>query len=123
MPRAVPLRLAALAALSLALPACGDNEEGVPDQILDQSLYEARCASPRSGIDPGTDARFPDTEGSLLAEQLWVRSWINDSYLWYSEVSYTDPRLYADAVDYFDDLRTPAKTPSGKDKDQFHFIY
>jgi len=123
MQRAVSLRLAALTAVSLALPACGDNVEGVPDQILDQALYAAHCASPRSGIDPATEARYPDGEGSVLDEQLWVRSWINDQYLWYSEVTYTDPRQYANAVDYFDVLRTPAKTPSGKDKDQFHFIY
>lgn len=76
---------------------------------------------PRSGTDPTTRMKFTDVQGSLLEEQLWLRSWIDDLYLWYLEVPKSDPRMFATAVDYFDVLKTDAITPSGKPKDQFHF--
>ncbi len=98
-------------------PACG------PDQIYPESVYEQRCDQPRTGIDPGTGQPYPDVAGSVTMEKLWVRSWINDLYLWYREVPDVDLTKYATAVDYFDQEKTPAKTASGKDKDQFHFIY
>jgi hypothetical protein len=112
-----------VALVCLALAACGDNGEGVPDQILPESVYAARCASPRTGIDPTTNSAYRDVKGSVLDEKLWVRSWIDDLYLWYREVPANDVNAYSDAVAYFNVLKTPAKTPSGKDKDQFHFIY
>src|SRR4051794_41028225 len=114
MNRAGPSLVVAL----LALGACGDNSEGVPDEILPESVYAARCAAPRSGIDPTTNQPFVDTAGSALDEKLWLRSWIDDLYLWYHEVPSVDPNAYTDPVDYFDQLKTPARTPSGKAKDQ-----
>ncbi|HEY6179390.1 MAG TPA: S41 family peptidase [Kofleriaceae bacterium] len=112
-----------VALVLLALAACGDNVEGIPDQILPESVYAGRCAMPRSGIDPTTNSPFIDVDGSILDEKLWIRSWIDDLYLWYREVPSLDIASYTDPVKYFGDLKTPAKTPSGKDKDQFHFIY
>lgn len=121
-PRIAPLLVISIA-VPIALAACGDNIEGVPTEILPSSEYEARCASPRSGVDPITGETFPDVDGSVLDEKLWIRSWIDDLYLWYREVPDVDITRYATAVDYFDVMKTPAKTPSGKPKDQFHFIY
>jgi carboxyl-terminal processing protease len=77
---------------------------------------------PRTGVNPGDGKPFPDLAGSVLTEKLWVRSWINDQYLWYREVpTDVDIDKAATPIDYFDEEKTPAKTPSGKDKDQFHF--
>jgi C-terminal processing protease CtpA/Prc len=56
-------------------------------------------------------------------ENNWLRSWINDTYLWYREVPDLNPNSYSDPLDYFDLLRTSATTPSGADKDKFHFWY
>lgn len=111
-------RLALVVALFGPLTACGDDDEFPP-----ASQYAARCQQPRTGIDPDTGQAYRDIKGSVLDEQLWLRSWTNDLYLWYGEVPKTDPKQYATPVDYFDTLRTPAKTASGKDKDQFHFTY
>jgi carboxyl-terminal processing protease len=108
-----------VAALSSPLAACGDGDAEFPPA----SQYAARCTQPRTGIDPDTQQPYRDVQGSLLDEQLWLRSWTHDLYLWYAEVPYGDPKRYASAVDYFDDLRTPEKTASGKPKDQFHFTY
>jgi carboxyl-terminal processing protease len=101
--------------LAIALVACGDGEQEVPDNIEPESVYFARCQSPRTGPD------FPDIEGSLLDEQLWLRSWTDNTYLWYREVPRADPKQFATAVGYFEILKTGVKTPSGKFKDEFHF--
>ena len=60
----------------------------------------------------------------LLDENNWLRSWTNDLYLWYGEVSDQDPALFATtdalfrrAQDHRDDrLRA-------RHKDKFHFTY
>jgi carboxyl-terminal processing protease len=108
-------RIASLMILAFALVACGDDEQDVPDTIEPESIYFARCQAPRAGTE------FPDVEGSLLDEQLWLRSWTDNTYLWYKEVPRADPRQFSSAVEYFDILKTGAVTASGKDKDQFHF--
>jgi carboxyl-terminal processing protease len=95
---------------SLLVSACGDDES-----VLDRSY--ARCAAPRSGD------RFADTQGTLDDEKRFLRAWIDELYLWYREVPEVNPADFETAVDYFDALRTPAITASGKPKDQFHFVY
>ena len=107
----------------LALAACGDNLEGVPDTIEPESVYAARCVSPRKGIDPFTGEDYADVKGSALDEKLWLRSWTDDLYLWYHEVPNANVQSFATALDYFDVLKTTATTASGKPKDQFHFTY
>jgi hypothetical protein len=83
----------------------------------------AQCQAPRSGTDPFTGQPYPDRQGTLLNEQDWLASWTNDTYLWYQDVSFPNPDTYATAIDYFDVLKTPLSTPSGKPKDRFHFTY
>ena len=84
--------------------------------------YQNQCAAPRSGTDPNTGLAYPDQSGSTLAEQLWLRSWTNELYLWYSEVPDINPAGYS-TLNYFALLRTSAVTPSGSPKDKFHFTY
>lgn len=57
--------------------------------------------------------------GSALTEKLWIRSYSNDTYLWYDELPDPNPDSYS-ISDYFDVMKTEALTPSGKLKDQFH---
>jgi carboxyl-terminal processing protease len=113
--RSFPLHLFSL---GIALAACGDS-----DDILPESNYAARCAAPRSGIDPTTNKAYPDVAGSVLDEEHWIQSWTNDLYLWYHEVPDPDPKTFATTLDYFDVMKTDATTASGKPKDQFHFTY
>lgn len=61
-----------------------------------------------------------DQTGSALTEKLWLRSWSDDTYLWYSEILDQDPAPYT-VAEYFDVLKTDEKTASGADKDNFHF--
>ena len=88
-----------------------------PTALVASSTVANRCEAPRSGSSI-------DKPGSLLDEQTWVRSWIDETYLWYREVPTTYlPQSFATAKAYFDVLKTTATTASGKPKDQFHFTY
>jgi carboxyl-terminal processing protease len=86
---------------------------------------ENLCQSPRIGRDPFNDNKpYPDKQGTLAQEKTWLRSWTDETYLWYREVPTTlNPANYATAIDYFNVLKTSAITASGKAKDQFHFTY
>jgi carboxyl-terminal processing protease len=89
----------------------------------DASQFADRCANPRTGTDPFTGAAYPDGKGSYRDENNFLRSWSNDTYLWYREIVDVNPANYSDTIEYFSLLRTTAVTPSGTPKDQFHFTY
>jgi C-terminal processing protease CtpA/Prc len=77
--------------------------------------FDAMCVNPR----PGTS----DRQGTRTDENNWLRSWTNELYLWYGEVTDRNPALYTSSLDYFDLLKTQATTTSGHAKDKFHFYY
>ncbi len=83
--------------------------------------FKNYCANPRQG-DPLAGETFPDLPGATLDENNWLRSWSNDTYLWYDEIVDRNPALY-DTPEYFDLLRTTERTASGNLKDRFHFTY
>ena len=76
-----------------------------------------RCVAPRA--DPDRE----DRPGTLTAEKAWVRSYIDETYLWYNEVPDISPATYATAADWFSVLKTSAKSASGRARDRFHFYY
>lgn len=82
--------------------------------------FKSMCAVPRSGIDPFTGLPYLDQQGARLDENNWLRSWSNETYLWYDEIKDRDPWLYATDA-YFDVLKTRGYTYAGTKKDQFHF--
>lgn len=86
------------------------------------ATFAAQCATPRTGTDPSTSRAYPDVAGSVLAEKHFLRSWNNELYLWFDEVTDRDPASAGTATEYFDLLKTSA-TISGQPKDQFHFTY
>ena len=112
--------------LLLMLAGCGGgggDGSGARPAFAPSSGLAAFCAFPRPAgtVDPFTGLLYGDRAGSLDDEKSWVRSWIDETYLWYREVPNLDADSYPTPVDYFDVLKTPALTPSGKPKDQFHF--
>lgn len=90
------------------------NNRFQPGVFQPASSYANQCAAPRSGTS--------DRSGSTFTENMFLRSWTNELYLWYSEVPDRDPGSSSTA-DYFGTLKTPAITASGRAKDQFHFTY
>ncbi|MDH6156031.1 MULTISPECIES: S41 family peptidase [unclassified Janthinobacterium] len=127
VPFAYPLSLSL--SLALLLSACGgggaSSNDSVavvppvtptgPTALVPSFTVAYRCEAPRSGSSI-------DMQGTLLDEKTWVRSWIDETYLWYREVPSTyQPQSFATPIAYFDVLKTTATTASGKPKDQFHF--
>ncbi len=137
------MKFAVTAVVSLVLAGCGGGggDPGItipgssgqpatpsfpaPPIVLESSaLSENLCSAPRTGIDPFTGQPYPDRPGSLEQEKKWVRAWIDETYLWFDEIpSNLDAASYPTPQAFFDVLRTPAVTPSGKLRDQFHFTY
>ena len=128
----INIRRLSITTMVLGLAACGGGggdssfsdrsaSPYTPGTYLPASTYAGKCAAPRSGTDPITHTAYPDTKGSTTDENNWLRSWTNDLYLWYSEAPDVDPSSVQATLDYFDLLKTSAKTSTGADKDRFHF--
>lgn len=101
----------------------GGSSAWVPNQFQAAATFKDMCSNPRSGIDPSTGSSFPDLPGSGLDENNWLRSWSNDTYLWYSEIVDVNPAAYFNPVTYFNQLKTFAQSSPGVPKDKFHFTY
>jgi len=136
-----PFSFAPLAACTLAaavlLSACGGGGGGSsssaatpsatsrpPDVIpSDYQSYANLCLAPRTGVDSDGLA-FQDRKGTLLDELKFLRGWADRYYLWYDEIPNNVWMAdFTSTLAYFDKLKTPALTASGKPKDQFHFTY
>jgi C-terminal processing protease CtpA/Prc len=113
-------RITSLLIISASLVACsgggggggglgqgpgGNNNDGWQQGVfLDWSTFYQQCAT-------------------TLDQNNFLRSYTNDTYLWYDEVTDRNPGLYNDPLTYFDLLRTTQLSPSGQSKDKFHFTY
>ena len=86
----------------------------------DEDKFKNLCEVPRTGTDIDGDP-WPDKAGSTLEENHWLRSWSNNTYLWYNEIQDQNPANFNDRIAYFNVLKTTAKTSSGNQKDNFHF--
>lgn len=115
-------KLASLA-LFATLAACGgggggSDGSGSPSPVT--SAYPASstlanlCAKPR--------ANSSDRQGTIDNEKAYLRSFIDETYLWYKDVPTNLVAAdYATPQAYFNVLKTPVKTASGKPVDQFHW--
>ena len=124
------LKIILLIGITTWLAACGggggesdssnESSNWLPGVFLDAITFFRQCANPRIGINPFTNQPFLDMQGSITDENNFLRSYSNDTYLWYDEIIDRDPSIYGDPVSYFDLLKTTAITPSGQPKDKFH---
>jgi carboxyl-terminal processing protease len=85
------------------------------------ATFQSRCEEPRTGINPVTNRSYPDVQGTTTDENNFLRSYSNDTYLWYDEIADRNPALFDSPVLYFGELKSDALTPSGQPKDKFHF--
>lgn len=54
-------------------------------------------------------------------EKAYLRSFVDETYLWYRDVPHLNPANYRTPQAYFADLKTAARTPGGALVDQFHW--
>ncbi|MEO8134863.1 MAG: S41 family peptidase [Betaproteobacteria bacterium] len=109
-----------------ALVGQGWRDEGVvlcapasstTNVFASSALLTGKCVAPRA--DPG----YGDSQGTLTSEKAWVRSYMDETYLWYNEVPNLAAADYRKPEDYFSVLKTAGRTASGRSKDRFHFYY
>lgn len=85
-----------------------------------EATFKNYCVAPRTQPDPTTGRVYQDQKGTAMHEKMWLRSWSNNTYLWYRELPDPNPANFSVAA-YFATQRTTAITASGKPKDEFHF--
>ena len=126
--------LLCIALSSFVLSSCGGSSDSstnssssstlpptwTQDVFASESSFKNRCESPRSGVDINGDG-YSDQAGSTLQEKHWLRSWSNNTYLWYDEINDRNPSDIASPEDYFDVLKSNAVTDSGRERDRFHY--
>lgn len=127
-----PRLVASLITLAL-FAACGGDHSAFDQRTTDADRYAAQCAAPRTGTDPYNQNRpYPDQQGTLTDERDWLYAYMDAIYLWYREIPDVDAAGYTvakygsapDAMDaYFQALKTPRHTASGKLEDNFSFTY
>ncbi len=115
----------ALGLISIALlTACGggggsggagDDKNPVNITFAPSAQLAKTCANPN--LSAG------EKQGTVENEKTWIRSFIDERYLWYSDVPNVDASKYATAQAYFDVLKTSKKNSADKDLDRFHFSY
>jgi len=89
-----------------------------PGVFLAASTFQNLCAAPRTGNDPTNNNQpYPDIAGTTTDENNFLRSFTNNTYLWYDEITDNDPGTFSNTQDYFDQLRTFGTTPSGAPND------
>lgn len=131
------LKTLALAAALFALAGCGGggsstnsgNGNGTGGNgwtagvFMPSPSFAAQCVAPRSGNHPITGQPWPDVAGTRSDENNYLRSWSNETYLWYDEITDQNPALFSSSLAYFDQLKTDETTASGAPTDKFHFTY
>ena len=87
-------------------PGGSDWQQGV---YLDADTFFAQCASPRAGSS--------DIQGTAIDEKNFLRSYSNDTYLWYDQLPDIDPDNSDTPIQYFDRITV------GPPTDNFHFTF
>jgi carboxyl-terminal processing protease len=95
-------------------------ETARPSFVASASV-KASCEKPRVGASQYTSVAFPDRQGTLNDEKSWLRSYSDETYLWYREIPNVNAANYPTADAWFNALKTPALALSGAPKDRFHF--
>jgi len=123
------VRLFSAAAILVSVAACDGDSTPPPSTewqqgvFQDEATFASKCVAPRAGIDPATNRPYTDIAGTVLDENNFLRSYSNNTYLWYDEIVDQDPGNFDDPLDYFGELRTFATINTGARKDKFHFTY
>ena len=132
------LKLFSVVPLICLLIACGGGGGGgatapvgatpnpsnpVTPVLVSSASFAQQCVAPRSGT--------ADRQGSIDTEKSWVRSFMDETYLWYKDVPVVNAANFTLASNgnsvlqtldaYFQALKTKSTTPSGKLVDQFSF--
>ncbi len=102
---------------SILLPHSPEINIWTPGVYETIGSLENICENPRS------NDIYQDQFGNVSDENNWIRSWTNDSYLWYDELPDIDPASVDNTSDYFYMMRTSEISSSGREKDPIYQRY
>jgi len=101
------------------------NSPAIPDFVANSfppsADLKSVCATVRTDMDLDGNPR-DDTQGQLIHELFWIRSFMDETYLFFDQVTDSDPNGFDDRGAYFDERLTQAATPTGRLVDRFSFI-
>ena len=103
----------------ISVLGCGGGSTESPSLAWRQGVFfpsddfRQVCADPGEAYDKTTAV-----QGTYVHENNWLRSFTNETYLWYDEVTDTDPACCS-TPEYFELMKTSEKTASGNPKDRF----
>lgn len=131
------LRICIFALFLFAIVSCGGGDSGqtsapqiAPDSPSTPSTssstwqegvfpssddFHQICADPSKAYDQATAV-----QGTYIDENNWIRSFVNETYLWYDEVVDRDPACCS-TPEYFGLMKTFETTNSGNPKDPFSY--
>jgi carboxyl-terminal processing protease len=137
-PRPTSRALVVASALAVAafVAACGGggSDAGTPSFGGDPGGGSGLPASSTLAQQCASDNALAPTSrrtATLDTERRWVRSYMDEAYLWYREIPsvnsndalFNTPSVPESLGNYFEALKTRATTTSGKLKDQFSFTF
>jgi len=99
------------------LLSCGGGSGGAADTSINTPANASASSWTPGVFLPASTSR---SQCTATNQNNFLRSFSNNTYLWYDEIVDRDPALYS-TLAYFDLLQTEALTPSGNRKDKFHF--
>ena len=104
----------------------GGGTGGVPvptfnaNQYPDSSTLKGVCETVRTTTDPQGNS-YGDRQGERIHELFWVRSWMNETYLYYDQVTDSDPNNFTDVRAYFEERLTTATRAGNTPVDRFSY--
>ena len=101
------------------LSACGGGGSDGPKTTPTRTTLTPSAQLAKTCVSPEPAAG--EIQGTADNEKAWVRSFVDERYLWYKDVPNLDASQFASAADYFDVLKTSAKNSVGGDLDRFHW--
>jgi len=109
--------------VNVAQPISGsvDIPDFVANQFPPSSSLRSVCETVRTDTDLNGNPRG-DQQGELLHELFWLRSWMNETYLYFDQVTDSDPNGFTDRAAYFDERLTTTTTATGRLVDRFSFL-
>jgi len=97
----------------------------IPDFVANDfppsSTLRSICETVRTDTDLNGNPRG-DTQGELLHELFWLRSFMNETYLFFDQVTDSDPSNFTSREAYFDERLTTVLTSTGRPVDRFSFL-
>ncbi|AZG74862.1 S41 family peptidase [Shewanella livingstonensis] len=105
---------------SLLLTACGGGGSSIGDSSSGGNNNSGSTAPQWVTGQFADDSTLANQCSAPLTQKLWLRSWSNDTYLWYNEIADRNPAPYS-VAEYFELLKTDELSDTGNLKDNFHF--